>query len=139
MTSLILELIWKETKLPREERHCDCVILDEFQFLDASEDSVLVTLLREGRRFGMEVLLSTQFISNYSKEEKSTLLQVGHLLLFKPDEENLNDVVKLVDAVYPTGWKSLLSGLNRGEAVLTGKYSVGDGRRILNTPVKVKI
>lgn len=94
MTSLILELIWKETKLPREERHCDCVILDEFQFLDASEDSVLVTLLREGRRFGMEVLLSTQFISNYSKEEKSTLLQVGHLLLFKPDEENLNDVVK---------------------------------------------
>lgn len=139
MTSLLLELIWKETKLPHEKRHCDGIILDEFQFLDASEDSVLVTLLREGRRFGMEVLLSTQFISNYSKEEKSALLQVGHLLLFKPVEEDINDVVKLVDAVYPTEWKSLLSGLSRGEAVLTGKYSVGTGKRILNTPVKIKI
>ena len=38
--------------------------------------------LREGRKFGLGVWLSSQFLGNYSREEMDTLMQAGNMMIF---------------------------------------------------------
>lgn len=75
----------------------------------------------------MSLLLSTQFIEEYSSEEVQTLLQANNKLIFKPTEKGLRAAAKIISETETAQWRELLSGLKVGEAVLKGSYFVGEG------------
>ena len=135
LTSFILEIIWRELKFEQGERHCDVLVLDEFQFLPFAEDDAFPNLLRESRRFGLEMILISQFISNYSKAEISTLLQVGQKLFFGPTEEDLGFTARLIAFDNTKEWMSILSNLSKGEAVYKGAYTLNENDFLCNEPI----
>lgn len=135
LTSFILEMIQNELKFDREKRHCDCLVLDEFQFLPFGEEDALASLLREGRRYGIQMILLTQFVSNYSKAEVAALLQVGQLLQFRPADTDLKFTANLIDPENTSEWKKILSNLSRGEAVLKGFYTINNNSTICDKPI----
>ena len=104
LTSFILEMLWNELKFDQEKRHCDVLVLDEFQFLPFSEDAALTNLLREARRFGLKIILISQFVSNYSRAEISALMQVGQKLFFRPAESELEFTASLVATKHKKEW-----------------------------------
>lgn len=133
MAELLSTLTWKEafnrkgTTEGTEKPSWDLVAMDEFQFMSLEDESALSNILRQGRKFGMSLLLSTQFIEEYSSEEVQTLLQANNKLIFKPTEKGLRAAAKIISETETAQWRELLSGLKVGEAVLKGSYFVGEG------------
>lgn len=139
LTSFILEMIWNELKFDQPKRHCDVLVLDEFQFLPFSEDDALPNLLRESRKFGLEMILISQFIGNYSKAQISALVQVGQKLFFRPAESELKFVAKLISTNHAKEWMGVLDNLSRGEAVYKGSYTLNDNETVHTNPLVCRI
>ena len=135
LTLLFCELIWLETKNRESKLRFDTILLDEFHFLSLRHDSALTYLLREGRRFGIGLILSTQFISAYSPEELETLFQAGNILIFHPNERELNFSAKILNPFHSTEWIPLLNNLKVGQTILRGHYTLMSKQQILDTPI----
>lgn len=56
------------------------VVLDEIQNLDHRSDSPIDKMLREGRKFGLSMMLATQTTSQFDQEQRDRLFQAGHKL-----------------------------------------------------------
>jgi len=100
------------------------LVLDEIQNLDHSSDSPIDKMLREGRKYGVSLMLATQTTSNFSQEERDRLFQAGHKLFFKPASTETERFAKILAQTTPginsAEWKSRLSRLKKGEC-----YSLG--------------
>ena len=119
------------------------IVLDEMQNLDHRSDRALDKLLREGRKFGVGMVLATQTISNFNKEQRSRLFQAGHKLFFKPAETERREFAQiLVDVAggrTRDEWIAELSKLGKGECWSIGPRRVTAGGVVRRDPVKLKI
>lgn len=119
------------------------IVLDEMQNLDHRTDRALDKLLREGRKFGVGMVLATQTISNFNKEQRSRLFQSGHKLFFKPAETERREFAQiLVDVAGGRSrdeWIAELSKLGKGECWSIGPRRMTAGGVIRRDPVKLKI
>ena len=101
-------------------------MLDEFQNLSVRSGTALSAMLREGRKFGLGVWLSSQFLGNYSREEMDTLMQAGNMMFFKPVEREMRLIASMIDYNEISIWRNILQDLQVGEAVLKGRYCLKD-------------
>lgn len=140
LTEVFAELLWKEIRGSRRgEQQTDVILFDEFQNMSVCEGSAISAFLREGRKFGVSVILSSQYISNYKKNEIETLLQVGNLVIFRPTDNDIKFTAELIMRTKQKEWRQLLNDLEVGEAVLKGSYTVNSSKRILHDPIVCKI
>lgn len=139
LAEFMTSLLWHETYRQEFRNHCDVLLLDEMQFLSIREGSTLFSMLREGRKKGMEVVLSTQFISHYDKAEIQALQQADNMLIFSPTPEDCKRSAKIIDSVEGKSWEKILQGLKKGEAVLKGNYRVDGRSRVSFDPIVVRI
>lgn len=114
-------------------------MLDEFQNLSVRSGTALSAMLREGRKFGLGVWLSSQFLGNYSREEMDTLMQAGNMMFFKPVEREMRLIASMIDYNEISIWRNILQDLQVGEAVLKGRYCLKTNRREVETPIICKI
>jgi DNA phosphorothioation-dependent restriction protein DptH len=125
----------KDTPLP--------VVLDEVQNLDHRSDRAIDKLLREGRKFGVGMILATQTISQFDREQRSRLFQCTEKLFFKPVDTELKDFAQILAEVSPgrsrDDWVMELSKLNKGECWAIGPHRMVEGRPMRRDPVKLKI
>ena len=99
------------------------IVLDEIQNLDHRLEGPLGQLLTEGRKFGISLILATQTLSNFAKDQRDRLFQASHKLFFKPADTEIKSYAQLLaDATSynQEHWVQQLSGLSRGEC-----YSLG--------------
>ena len=119
------------------------VVLDEVQNLDHRSDRAIDKLLREGRKFGVSMILATQTISQFDKEQRSRLFQSTEKLFFKPVDTELKEFAQILTEVSPgrsrDEWVTELSKLNKGECWAIGPHRVIEGRPMRRDPVKLKI
>ena len=119
------------------------IVLDEVQNLDHRTDRALDKLLREGRKFGVGMVLATQTISNFNKEQRSRLFQSGHKLFFKPAETERREFAQILADVAVgrsrDEWVAELSKLGKGECWSIGPRRIAPGGIIRRDPVKLKI
>jgi len=118
------------------------IVLDEIQNLDHRSDSPLDKLLREGRKFGISLILATQTLSNFDAEERDRLFQASHKLFFAPADTEVKryaDILK--DNVPGTNrdeWIQRLKSLQKGECLSLGPVATSDGRlRERVVPLKI--
>jgi DNA phosphorothioation-dependent restriction protein DptH len=125
----------KDTPLP--------VVLDEVQNLDHRSDRAIDKLLREGRKFGVGMILATQTISQFDREQRSRLFQCTEKLFFKPVDTELRDFAQILTEVWPARprdeWVRELSKLNKGECWAIGPHRMVEGKPMRREPVKLKI
>ena len=119
------------------------IILDEIQNLDHRLESPLGQFLTEGRKYGICLILATQTISNFAKDEKSRLFQASHKLFFKPsDTETKTFAQLLADATGESQdvWVQRLSVLKRGECYSIGPaYNPASDKLEVSKAFKIKI
>ena len=139
LTELYLSLLWKETFRQSGKPSFDVVILDEFQNLSVKNGSTLASMLREGRKKGLDVVLGTQFISNYGKEEIQTLQQVANCIIFQTAPKDLKFSAEIIDLENTLKWKNVLKNLRKGEAVVSGTYTMEKRTKTMKTPIIVSI
>lgn len=134
LAEFLVTLLWKETMSNKKCKY-DSIYLDEFQHLSMAKGGALYSLLRESRKFDLSVILCSQFIGNYTDDERNALLQVGNILFFRPTPKDLYACAKLIDAEETGTWKRILRNLNIGEAVLLGHYQVNGRKKVNEKPI----
>ncbi len=138
LAKLTLACIWRYALYSRtmEEKPNIVLALDEFQHLSLKPDSTLCHLLREGRKFGISLLLATQTLEAFSKEAKTLLNQTATRLYFRPTLEEIRKIAKGIDQEKVTEWVKILQRLQVGESLAVGNLCIG-GRDVIR-PVVLK-
>jgi len=118
------------------------IVLDEVQNLDHQEGSPLSKYLREGRKFGLSLMLATQTMSNMKKDEQDRMFNAEHKLFFRPADTELKtfaNIAALFAGQSPNEWINKLSSLKKGECFSIGQ-AVNEKNNQLNQRVyKIKI
>jgi DNA phosphorothioation-dependent restriction protein DptH len=108
------------------------IVLDEIQNLDHRSDSPLDKLLREGRKFGISLILATQTLSNFDTEERDRLFQASHKLFFAPADTEVKRYADILKDNVPGStrdeWVQRLKSLQKGECLSLGPVGMPDGR-----------
>lgn len=118
------------------------IVLDEVQNLDHKEGSPLSKYLREGRKFGLSLILATQTMSNMRKDERDRMFQAEHKLFFKPADTELKafaDIAALATRQKVDDWIRKLSSLSKGECYSIGKILSPGGERLVSRALKIRI
>ncbi|MBT3376946.1 MAG: ATP-binding protein [Lentisphaerae bacterium] len=113
------------------------VVLDEVQNLDQREGGPLSKYLREGRKFGLALVMATQTMSSLSKDERDRMFNAGHKLFFRPADTEVKSYAEI--AAVATGekanvWMERLSALQKGEC-----YSLGPSRNEGTGKLELKV
>lgn len=137
LTNFLLEVIWREVRAGHQK--WDFILLDEFQNLSVRSGTALSAMLREGRKFGLGVWLSSQFLGNYSQEEIDTLMQAGNMMFFRPVEREMRLIASMIDYNEISIWHNILQNLQVGEAVLKGRYQLNENLREIETPIVCQV
>lgn len=118
------------------------IVLDEVQNLDHRKDSPLEKLLREGRKFGISLILATQTLSNFEAQEKDRLFQAAHKLFFAPADTEIKRFADILRDNFPTAskdeWIQRLSKLQKGECLSIGPTMNSEGK-LINRVLQLKI
>ena len=118
------------------------LVLDEVQNLDHSDGSPLSKYLREGRKFGVSLIMATQIMSSLRKDARDRLFNSGHKLFFRPSDTETKSYAEI--AAVSTGdkvdvWAKKLSQLKKGECYSMGS-SLNQGTKQLESKAfKIKI
>lgn len=106
------------------------VVLDEIQNLDHSSDSPIDKMLREGRKFGLSLILATQTTSQFDQEQRDRLFQAGHKLFFKPANTEIDRFATLLSqttGISKADWHQRLGKLQKGECWSLGPIRTSSG------------
>ena len=137
LAEFIITLFWKETR--HGMKKFNVMVLDEFQFLRLQSGEALISILREGRKYALSVVLSTQFIGHFSKQELESLLQAGNIVIFKPSSNDMHFSAKMVANGNIKQWEKVLSNLEVGEALLRGHYMINGRKNVCEKPIVLRI
>ena len=137
LTEFLAEMFWREVR--NGYGKADRVLFDEFQNMQITPGSALSAMLREGRKFGLGVYLSSQFLGNYNREAVDTLMQAGNMFFFKPVQYEMKFIAGLIDPDHIPEWRQILQNLQVGEAVLKGRYRLNSNIKEIETPIICKV
>lgn len=137
-SELILAVLWRWFQLwGQYAKRPLYVVCDECQNLTFKKNSVLSQILREGRKFNMAVLLATQSLTTFSKEQVAVIMQAATQLYFHPAPSEARALARLTGAEDVREMEKKLMGLRRGECIAVGRFQVGS--MVVEHPVKICI
>jgi len=106
------------------------IVLDEIQNLDHRSDSPIDKMLREGRKFGLSLILATQTTSQFNQEQRDRLFQAGHKLFFKPADTEISRFAELLSQkgnLSKNDWGQRLASLQKGQCWSLGPVLTSSG------------
>ena len=132
ITEFVLWDLWAYVQKHGHKNKPITIVLDEMQNLDHSADSPIDKLLREGRKFGISLVLATQTVSNFTNEQKDRLFQASTKLFFKPATTEISSFADLLSKVHPelrkSDWIEQLNSLEKGQCFFAGYVDDGRGQ-----------
>lgn len=124
VTELFLRDLWNACKSQNVQKLTYYICLDECQNLYLGADSIICQLLREGRKFGMNLLLATQSLCLFPSSTRSMLHQTGTQLHFRPSPTDMQIIAKMLKQAYGKSYHQTLAQLNVGESLITGDVQI---------------
>jgi DNA phosphorothioation-dependent restriction protein DptH len=118
------------------------IVLDEVQNLDHKEGSPLSKYLREGRKFGLSLILATQTMSNLKKDERDRMFNAAHKIFFRPADTELKafaEIAALATRERVDDWVGRLSTLKKGECYSIGPFVEPTSGKLISRPYKIRI
>ncbi|WP_201246740.1 ATP-binding protein [Halochromatium salexigens] len=98
-------------------------------------------MLREGRKFGLSLILATQTTNNFNQEQRDRLFQAGHKLFFKPADTEIERFASLLSQIThdsKADWSQRLARLEKGQCWSLGPVETSSGALQLK-PVLVSV
>lgn len=107
------------------------IVLDEIQNLDHNSNSPLDKMIREGRKFGLSLILATQDMEQFNQEQRARLFMTGQKLFFKPPTSGIDNLAKMLSSATPdiskNEWTERLAKLEKGQCWSLGPVQMPDG------------
>lgn len=123
-TELLLTLLWRHLRTRTLLVDKLWIFIDEFQNLSLKKDSVLLEMLREARKYGVNIVLATQSVTGYGKDIMAALDQTAIHLFFQQSLTDIRKIASLIDVNRKGFWESKLKSLHVGESIAVGSFSV---------------
>lgn len=140
MVELYLWSLWKEQVQIYEEKikRTVTIVIDECQVLNWKKGSIAEKILSEGRKFGISLLLSTQFTrNNFPQRVITSFMQSGVRAVFQPPESDLKEIAQSMEPFAWSGWVKKLRNLPRGNCIVCGVVRIGE--RVSRQMVHIKV
>lgn len=134
ISEILLKNLWKEALITRKNNIT--IVIDEFQHLLLDKKAMLVQLLTEGRKYGLDVILATQSLARFSKDTLVALNQAAVRLYFRPALNETKALALQIDSVNTERTILMLKQLKIGESVAVGNLEFSG--RHMNRPIVVK-
>lgn len=124
LIEIVLASIWRTLRSGGADMGDITLIIDEFQNLSLKQDSTLFEMLRESRKYGVNLILSTQTVAAFKKEVMASITQTAVQLYFQPTVSDIDKIAAIIDPDYAKKWVDTLRGLRIGESVTLGNISI---------------
>lgn len=143
LTDLILWKMWSYAVQYGSKNNPSYILIDEFQNVRLTPSSPLYKILCEGRKFGLNLILTTQFFQGkFSDNVEMAIAQVGNKIFFRPPDKEARFVAGFLTHEHNVAkeLEERLRGLRKGEAIIKGDiyFDETGGKKYLS-PLKVKI
>lgn len=102
------------------------VVLDEFQVLRFTRNSILAHILREGRKHNLALLLATQTLETFNKEQVAVIRQAATQLYFRPDIKILRNLEREYSGENWGEIQKKVTSFQRGECIAVGRFQTGN-------------
>ena len=138
LVEIFLSMLWKNQRQDGTDSKPLTVTLDEFQTLNFHKGALLAELLTESRKYNLTLILATQTLARYSKEQLALLNQTAVKLFFLPAKSDTATISKMIEHGKEKYWFGVLEKLKVGQAVAIGALETGSDNRSLSRPVITK-
>lgn len=135
LTDLILWQIWSYGVQNGSKDNPVYILIDEFQNVRFTPSSPLYKILCEGRKFGLNLILATQFFrEKFSNSVEMAVAQVVNKIFFRPPDGEAKLIASFItqDRNGIKDYEAKLKKLRRGEAFIKGdvynRVGHGSGR-----------
>lgn len=124
--NLLLDLLWKDVRNQQADAVQETfLVLDEYQHLDLSHDNApLANILREGRRYGLSTILSTQSLSGFPSKEKGLINQAATKIYFRQTKRDAYEITRGFPDKERNALANTLISLSVGQCCAEGVFSV---------------
>lgn len=120
LTEMTLAIIWRHFRIWGQYAQIPLFIaMDEFQNLKIRPHTVFAQMMREGRKFHLALLLATQTMETFAREERAVISQAATRLYFRPtykDVKNMGGECALHHKI---------KNLQRGDCLAVGNFLIG--------------
>lgn len=134
IVEIFLRNLWKKAREARANKIT--VVIDEVQNLMLGKNSSIEQMLREARKYGVDMVLATQTLATFSKETLVALNQAAVRLYFRPAVSEARILAQQIDGTNVERMILQLKHLKIGESIAIGDLEI-EGRRI-GRPIIVK-
>ena len=131
---ILISYIWRMATHGEFRKTGLYVFIDEAQNLDISENSTMGKMMREGRKFGLKLMLATQFVEKATYVSK-LMNQADLQIFFQPGRSTIREAANTIDPTNPDVWIGLLKELKVGEFIAVGPL-ICNGKRT-GGPLKI--
>ena len=128
MVEIMLSFMWKKLRTESKKENRICLVVDECQHFLTS-NSILLEMLRESRKFGVNIILSTQSNAGFTSTVMSAVNQTAVQLYFRPSVLDMKKVANIIAPQDVGRCLLMLKRLKVGESIATGNLSV-NGKEI---------
>lgn len=123
LVEMTLSVIWRSFQNSFTDFQPLYLVCDEAQNLNLKEGSTLSEILREGRKYGLNLILSTQSMTT-EMESGTVLQQAATHIFFRPASKEIKKISKYAYGDYANKGMQIFKNLKRGECVATGIFSL---------------
>lgn len=127
IAEIFLHMLWKRKRLEKSLEYPIVIALDEYQNFSLKDDATLLEMLREGRKYGISLILTTQTTLGFSKKVLAALNQSALRICFHPLRGETKKIAEEIEPGNSEYWSGELARLSIGEFVISGNVKV-DGR-----------
>lgn len=107
------------------------LFIDECQNYGFKQKDPLFTLLNEGRKHRISLVLATQSYTMVGKKEMAVILQAGTTLYFMPRTDERKAIAKVISPSESSKWLFTIDQMQRGEFIACGKFETADGKKVI--------
>lgn len=138
VVEIVLSYIWRLANSGAFLQTGLCLFLDECQNLNWNGTGIVSTILSEGRKLGIQLILITPTLGGRGKVDMTRfLLQAQNQLYFSPPENEALKAANLIGAKRSAYWQMQLKSLEVGECVVNGSLIIN--RSAFKGAVKIRI
>ena len=130
---VVLSCLWK--RIQNAEINDLVLVIDEFQNY-IRKGSALIEMMREARKYGVSIILSTQTLEGFSATVMAAIKQSSVQMYFRANAADIKKLSEMIDATNADCWKMRLRQLKVGESVATGMLLVGN--REIDDPIVIR-
>lgn len=136
IAEVLLSFVWRLGNAGKFRTKPIFILVDECQVLQMGKNSLIHTIISEGRKMGINLILITQSLAACGASAKN-LLQAGLKLYFKPREDETIAIAKAISGTRYRDFLIQLRSLQVGECIAAGALCL-NGMPI-DRPLRLKI